>query len=319
MSALVSQGHYTAADSLLARWAAVAPEARQPVDRRLSPTAWATGDVRPLGGVRRQLGAADTAESDRCSSSRMRRSSLALIHGQGDRGGARVPRGDGPRRSPGTPRTPYYGGRSPTETARRGPSGAQPARMLHLLDSAARAASDRVAPAVQPAIPPLASCTPRRASRSARKRLIREYEQPVGEVVRAMTQCGPRRKGWFTRARAPAEAIVGFRAQAAKSGCSVCRLYEIGQAFEGLQQPDSALATYEALATTSIPDRGPGLLAVAGLPSAGRDVRSAGRQGRRRSSTMAEVRGIVEGRGSGVAAERGGGAKADCGAGAKER
>jgi tetratricopeptide (TPR) repeat protein len=47
----------------------------------------------------------------------------------------------------------------------------------------------------------------------------------------------------------PAEAIVSFRAAQVLEGCRTCQLYEIGQAFEAMQRTDSALATYESLAT----------------------------------------------------------------------
>ncbi|HKP28858.1 MAG TPA: hypothetical protein VJU15_05630, partial [Gemmatimonadales bacterium] len=50
-------------------------------------------------------------------------------------------------------------------------------------------------------------------------------------------------------------AITAFRAYREAEGCPVCYLGEIGQAFDAMQQPDSAIAAYEALATT--PELGP--------------------------------------------------------------
>jgi tetratricopeptide (TPR) repeat protein len=53
----------------------------------------------------------------------------------------------------------------------------------------------------------------------------------------------------------PADAIASFRAFRDNQGCQTCFLYEIGQAFDALHQPDSALAAYDALAT--LPEAGP--------------------------------------------------------------
>jgi tetratricopeptide (TPR) repeat protein len=52
----------------------------------------------------------------------------------------------------------------------------------------------------------------------------------------------------------PAEALGGFRTYREREGCTICFLYEMGLAFESLQEPDSAIAMYEALAT--LPEAG---------------------------------------------------------------
>ena len=52
----------------------------------------------------------------------------------------------------------------------------------------------------------------------------------------------------------PADAIAAFRTYRERQGwCATCYLFEIGLAFDALQQPDSALAAYQALATTVQP------------------------------------------------------------------
>ncbi len=54
----------------------------------------------------------------------------------------------------------------------------------------------------------------------------------------------------------PAAALPLFRKFREQSGCISCGLLEIGEAFDALNQPDSALASYEALVT--VPEAGPG-------------------------------------------------------------
>jgi tetratricopeptide (TPR) repeat protein len=61
-------------------------------------------------------------------------------------------------------------------------------------------------------------------------------------------------RGWIAVARSrPAEAIPFFRKGQEIDGCVLCGLGEIGEAFDELQQPDSALAAYEALVTVPSP------------------------------------------------------------------
>jgi tetratricopeptide (TPR) repeat protein len=50
----------------------------------------------------------------------------------------------------------------------------------------------------------------------------------------------------------PAEGIAKLRSSAELWGCPICNLVQIGQAFEQLGQPDSALAAYEEYATRQI-------------------------------------------------------------------
>ena len=88
------------------------------------------------------------------------------------------------------------------------------------------------------------------------ERVLGDYEREVPEDLKksdfqriyshAMVALG---KGQY------AQALAGFREFRDKNGGEVNGLVEIGQAFEGLNQSDSALASYEAYATR--PDIGP--------------------------------------------------------------
>jgi len=61
-------------------------------------------------------------------------------------------------------------------------------------------------------------------------------------------------EGMIAQARGEhAKAIELFRTSQIREGCATCRLAEIGQSFEALHHPDSALATYEKLVTTPEP------------------------------------------------------------------
>jgi tetratricopeptide (TPR) repeat protein len=83
--------------------------------------------------------------------------------------------------------------------------------------------------------------------------LMREFEREIPEILRDT----PERytaDGLMAQARGEHQsAIAAFRTSREREGCWVCRLYEIGQSFDALQQPDSVLATYETLLTTPEP------------------------------------------------------------------
>jgi tetratricopeptide (TPR) repeat protein len=60
-------------------------------------------------------------------------------------------------------------------------------------------------------------------------------------------------EGMIAQARGDVPGDELLRTSRVREGCITCRLAEIGQSFEALQQPDSALAAYEHLATAVEP------------------------------------------------------------------
>ena len=84
---------------------------------------------------------------------------------------------------------------------------------------------------------------------------VAEYDREVPAEIRTGDAARPFSAGLLAFARGrDKEAVAAFRNSRERSGCPVCGLWEIGQAFEDLQQTDSALVAYEALATTPIAD-----------------------------------------------------------------
>ena len=115
-------------------------------------------------------------------------------------------------------------------------------------------------------VPPLTSLTPlnrnypRLAAEYARagalaraEGLMRDYEREVPEVLRQV----PERwvaEGMIAQGKGEhARAIEALRRSQVEEGCRVCRLFEIGQSFDAMKQPDSVLAIYEAFTTLTDP------------------------------------------------------------------
>jgi tetratricopeptide (TPR) repeat protein len=96
----------------------------------------------------------------------------------------------------------------------------------------------------------LASFYAQAGNTSRAEQLIREYEARVPKEVQAGDDERYAANGMLALAQGKSqEAITAFRTYRERQGwCSTCYLFEIGLAFDALQQPDSALATYEALA-----------------------------------------------------------------------
>jgi len=254
VSALVGQGRYAAADSALEQWRQVAPNAlnRQSMGYAV---AFSQGDYATARAHADTLGAVDDPVWR--ENSRMQQSSLALVHGQlaeAERGyrevmDLRVARGDVDS---------YYW---PLNQWLLGvvQVRAQPATMIHLLDSALALHPIETLPPYNRPYLLMAMLYAKAGATERAERLIHEWQQAVSEVEQHASDEAPGTLGMVALARGRyAEAIAGFRAQAAKSGCGVCWRYETGQAFEGLRLPDSALVAYEAVVTTPdtwAPDR----------------------------------------------------------------
>jgi tetratricopeptide (TPR) repeat protein len=122
---------------------------------------------------------------------------------------------------------------------------------VRILDSVlANYSLDSLAPTSRPYLS-LAASYARAGAVSKAEGLVREYEQVTPEVLQRNNVDRLMAKGMIELAsNKPAEAITTFRAYREEQGCPLCWLREIGQAFDMMQQPDSAIASYEALATT---------------------------------------------------------------------
>jgi tetratricopeptide (TPR) repeat protein len=103
---------------------------------------------------------------------------------------------------------------------------------------------------------PIANAYVRAGEVAKAERVVAEYEREVPEDLKAadflriyLHAMLALAKGQYT------QALTGFREFREKNGGEVNGLFEIGQAFDGLQQSDSALTSYEAYATH--PDIGP--------------------------------------------------------------
>jgi len=132
----------------------------------------------------------------------------------------------------------------------------RPEAALHVLDSVlARYPLDSLPAASRPYLG-LAVAYARAGAVPRAEALSREYERAVPEVLKRNDPERSVTQGMIAMASGkPADAIASFRAYRENQGCQTCYLYEIGQAFDALRQPDSALASFEALAT--LPEPGP--------------------------------------------------------------
>ncbi len=86
------------------------------------------------------------------------------------------------------------------------------------------------------------------------ERYYQTWEREIPQIVRdgEIQRFGVQGLIALARGR-PTEAVAAFRKGRDAEGCTLCWLYEIGEAFDELHQPDSALASYEGLATLPEP------------------------------------------------------------------
>jgi tetratricopeptide (TPR) repeat protein len=126
----------------------------------------------------------------------------------------------------------------------------QPQRAVRYMDSViAKHPLDSVAVMSRPYLV-LASFYAQAGNTGRAEQLIREYERLVPKEVQAGDDERYAANGMLALAQGrPADAIAAFRTYRERQGwCATCYLFEIGLAFDALQQPDSARASYEALA-----------------------------------------------------------------------
>jgi tetratricopeptide (TPR) repeat protein len=242
VDALAAQGNFSAADSAVRRWAELDPKATIRPNMR-ARLAWARGDW---------AGAATWQDSMRRSSQPAHQSfglgmarSLAVVQGRladAERLSREQEALDEARGS-----SRY---RAVIPLARyRAALGSVPDAGVRYLDSVlARYPLEALPPTSRPYA--LLAIEYARGGAVARaEALMRDYAREVPEVVRN----SPDRytaEAMIAQARGDhARAIDLLRTSRIREGCITCRLAEIGQSFEALNQPDSALAAYESLAT----------------------------------------------------------------------
>jgi eukaryotic-like serine/threonine-protein kinase len=132
----------------------------------------------------------------------------------------------------------------------------KPEAGIRSLDSALAAfPMSEVDPLDRPYLP-LADAYSRVGEAAKAERLLTEYERIVPPEIRKSNSQGIYSRALLASAKGRyPEAIAGFREWRTVNGGEVLGLFDIGQAFDEMGQVDSALAAYEAFATT--PDIGP--------------------------------------------------------------
>jgi tetratricopeptide (TPR) repeat protein len=250
--ALVRQGKLNAADSAFLEWSRLAPEARNrpQVAYRLAwgkgdyaaAAAWADSSARLEQPVYQAIG-------------RFQRAALSRFHGRLRESRRFVIEAEEIEARRGVTAAHYNA--SSTLATSETMLGGRGETAVRILDSVlARYPLDSMAPMARPYLR-LASTYARAGAVAKAEGLIREYERVIPEVISRNDPERIQARGMVQLATGRhAESIASFRAYREEMGCTVCWLREIGDAFDAMQQPDSAIATYEALATT--PEAGTG-------------------------------------------------------------
>jgi tetratricopeptide (TPR) repeat protein len=239
---MVYQGKFAEADSVMAEWAKVDPEA-PPRPLTMVRLAWAKGDLATMS-----LYIDSAMESPQVamrSFARGHRRSLAVAQGRLE---------DAARSSREQEAIDEQRGSSPYMAAlslarARTALGPAPDAGIRYLDSVvARYPFSRLSPASRP-YAQLATEYARGGAVERAEALMREYAREVPEVLRNR----PERyvaEGMIAQATGNhARAIELFRTSKKLEGCVTCRQSEIARSFEALSQPDSAIAAHERVGT----------------------------------------------------------------------
>jgi eukaryotic-like serine/threonine-protein kinase len=250
VASLVYQGRFETADSVLNRWAEVAPEARNRAQMGFT-VAFERGDYE--GALRWADSSDATGEPTMQVFSRLQKAATLTITG---------------RLAAATPQI----WEAIALEVRRGNAGGVPQRAVPLaravlvrghpeeairqLDSIlARYPLDSVPPADRNYLG-LANFFATAGNLDRAEGYYTAWQRALPETVRLGEPARFGTEGLIALGRGrPAEALTAFRTIREKDDCVVCWLPELGQAFEALNQPDSALAAYEAWVTT--PEGGP--------------------------------------------------------------
>jgi tetratricopeptide (TPR) repeat protein len=249
MESQASQGRFAAAESTLRRWAEAAPEVRNRYvfGFRL---AWAKEDYAAAAAYADSVGQQDLPNLQ--SLSRFQRSGLAVLSGRLAEADRLREEGTAMDVRRGAVSSVYFTSGAEVDVLLRG----RPDRARRTLDSLlARYPLEALAPANRPYLV-LARQFALAGDVARAERLVREYEREIPEVLRRNDPDVPMVQGTLALASGrPGEAIRSFRAARELQGCQICWLFEIGQAFDAMGQPDSALAAFEEL--VSVPTPGP--------------------------------------------------------------
>ena len=251
MDALGRQGHFAAADSAFGRFREVAPAAqnRFQIGYRIS---WAKGDYGAAAAYADSSSQVDQPLYQALS--RQQRSVLKRFTGQMKDARRLALEATEINLQRGVATAPLF-------TAAQLANGivfleGRADEAVRILDSVlTRHPLDSLAPTNRPYLQ-LATTYAGAGAVTRAEELVREYERVTPEVLKRNDANRLMARGMIDLAsNRPAEAITSFRAYREAQGCPVCYLGEIGQAFDAMQQPDSAIAAYEALVTT--PELGP--------------------------------------------------------------
>jgi tetratricopeptide (TPR) repeat protein len=89
------------------------------------------------------------------------------------------------------------------------------------------------------------------------RRYVGEYEATTPAQVQANDNAGDWMAGYLALAeRRPSDAVAAFRQARARGSCTNCAFFELGQSYDLLKQPDSALVEYTRVIET--PNNGQG-------------------------------------------------------------
>ena len=240
----VNQGHFAAAESSLAEWARVAPKALNRQSTAVS-VAYVQGDFATAKAHSDTL-----AQSDDASWRSTARAQLGLIaSAQGHLREAlrRFREAVDLRLASGNVDAHYL----PLQ------------RLLQVdielrgrTEDAVRTMDSTIAAHPLDSLPPynrpyliLASMYAKAGNPDRAEQLYQAWEGAVSATEQQATDAAPGTRGLIALARGRfAEAIAQFRSSKARVACAPCFMHETGQAFDGLNQPDSALAAYETAA-----------------------------------------------------------------------
>ena len=239
----VIQGRVTAAESSLKRWGEVAPEARNrfQVGYRL---AWAKNDYPMAVAYADTLGRQEPLNLQALA--RFQKANIELLHGKLDAAEALVGEGVVLNLRRGAVQSVYNTPLPDVDAQLRG----RPDLAVSRLDSILRQHPlDSLAPTNRPYLA-LSRQYAMAGDTAKAGHLFREYERVVPEILR---RSDPERfltQGIIALARgAYQEAIGSIRSFRDRDGCQICWQLQVGQAFDAMNQTDSAIAAYELMAT----------------------------------------------------------------------
>ncbi len=250
VEAQILQRRFAAADSTVARLRQVAPNVRNRylIGFRL---AFAKGDYDAAAKYADSSGQSDQQTFQ--AFSRFQKSNLLTLAGRLAEAERQLTEANDMNLRRGAKAAVYATGIPEMDSRLRG----RPDRAVRYMDSVlTRHPLDSLPPASRPYLK-LAEFYAQAGNTSRAEQLVRDYERAVPEVFRSTDDERFSAAGAIALAKGkPQEALAALRTYREREGCNTCYLYEIGEAFDAMRLPDSALASYEAVAT--LPEPVPG-------------------------------------------------------------